>query len=49
MYLIVTKWVKRRLTEVDMDKSTVTAGDFNTHLPINIRTSRQKKSQVQKV
>lgn len=45
MHLIVIKWVTQRLTEVDKDKSTVTAGDFNTCLPINVRTSRQKKKK----
>lgn len=43
-YNIAMKWIKQRLTEVVMDKFTVTAGDLNTLL-INIRISRQKISK----
>lgn len=37
--------VKQKSTEVDRDKSIVTAGDFNIPLSVNIRMGRQKKKR----
>lgn len=45
MHLIAMNWIKQRLTVV-MDKFTVTAGELNTLLLINIRISRQKNQQI---
>lgn len=49
MHLIAMKWIKQRLTEVDMDKFTVTAGDLNTLLLIHIRINIQKVKYIQEL
>lgn len=36
-------WSKKQNTE--MNKFTITAGDFNTPLPLTDRITRQKKNQ----
>lgn len=44
-YIIAIKWIKQRSTEVDRDKSIITAGDFSITLSVNIRMSRPKKKR----